>query len=225
MLDLEGSELESEEDIVPAERIKRVKDIDDGSRGSDVESGNDSEKVALIEYVKRSNQMEIENDSDSESEEEALSKYAKGSNRREEDNDSDSASGEATENEKRNEKKKKNGKRKQPIQPHVYRWRKAEPPQVDKNFYGNGYSLPPENVDQLTLIDYFEMFWKEDLNELISEQTNLYSVQQFGKSINTTPKEIEQLIGVQMQMSIVKLPRYDIYWASETKIPRVSEVM
>ena len=50
-------------------------------------------------------------------------------------------------------------------------------------------------------------------------------MQQSGKSINTTPKEIEQLIGAQMQMSIVKLPRYDMNWASETKIPRVSEVM
>ena len=69
------------------------------------------------------------------------------------------------------------------------------------------------------------MFWKEDLNELISEQTNLYSVQQAGKSINTKPKEIDQLIGVQMQMTIVKLPRYDMYWESESKIPRVSEVM
>ena len=121
-------------------------------------------------------------------------------------------------------KKELKRKRKQTVQPHVYRWHKAEP-QVDKNFYGNDYSLPPENVDQLTPIDYFEMFWKEHLNELISEQTNLYSVQQSGKSINTTPKEIGQLIGVQMQMSIVKLPRYDMYWASETKIPRVSQVM
>ena len=119
MLDLEGSEPESEEDIVPAERIKRVKDIDDGSRGSDVESGKDSEEEALIEYVKRSNQMEIDNDSDGESEEEALSKYSKGSNRREECSDSDSASGEATENGKRIEKKKKIGKRKQPVQPHL----------------------------------------------------------------------------------------------------------
>ena len=215
MSDLEGSESKSEEDILPAERIKRVKDIDDVCRGGDVESGNDSEEEALIEYVKISNQMEIDNDSDSETEEEALSKYAKGSNWREEDNDSDSASGEATENEKRTEEKKKNGRTKQPVQLHVYHWRKAEPPQVDKNFYGNDYSLPPENVDQLTPIDYFEMFWKEDLIELTSEQTNLYSVQQSGKRINTTPKEIEQLIGVQMQMSIVKLPRYDMYWASE----------
>ena len=69
------------------------------------------------------------------------------------------------------------------------------------------------------------MFWTEDLNELISGQTSLYSVQLSGKSINTTPKETEQLIGVQVQMSILKLPRYDMYWASETKIPLISEVM
>ena len=207
MSDLEGSEPQSEKDIVPAERIKFVKDVDDGSPGNDVESDNNIEEEALIEYVKRSNQMEIGNDSDSESKEEALSKYAKRSNRREEDNDADSASGEATENEKRTEKKKKkkNGKRKQPVQPHFYRWGKAEPQQVDKNFYGNDYSLPPENVDQLTPVEYFEMFWKEDLNELISEKANLYSVQQSGKSINTTTKEIEQLVGVQMQMSIYVL--------------------
>ena len=73
----------------------------------------------------------------------------------------------------------------------------------------------------MTPIDYIEMFWKDDLNELISEQTNLYSVQQSGKSISTAPKEIEQLIGVQMQMSIIKLPRYDMYWASETKIENI----
>ena len=50
-------------------------------------------------------------------------------------------------------------------------------------------------------------------------------MQQSGQSINTTPKEIEQLIGVLMQISIVKLPCYDMYWASETKIPCASEVM
>ena len=49
-LDLEGSEPESE---VPVDWIRRVKDIDDGSRGSHVESGNDSEEEALIQYVKR----------------------------------------------------------------------------------------------------------------------------------------------------------------------------
>ena len=33
MSHLEGSEPKSEEDIVPAEQIKHVKDIDDGSQG------------------------------------------------------------------------------------------------------------------------------------------------------------------------------------------------
>ena len=38
----------------------------------------------------------------------------------------------------------------------------------------------------------FKLFGKDNnLNELISEQTNLYSVQQNGKSVATTPGEIE----------------------------------
>ena len=38
---------------------------------------------------------------------------------------------------------------------------------------------------------HFKLFGKDDLNELISEQTTLYSVQQNGKSVATTPGEIE----------------------------------
>ena len=38
---------------------------------------------------------------------------------------------------------------------------------------------------------HFKLFGKDDLNELISEQTTLYSVQQNGKSVAITPGEIE----------------------------------
>ena len=39
---------------------------------------------------------------------------------------------------------------------------------------------------------YFKLFWKDDLNELISEQTNLYSGQQNGKSLATTPGKLSK---------------------------------
>ena len=48
MSDFEDSEPESEEDIVPAKRIKCVKDIDNGSQGSDVESGNNRKRKHLL---------------------------------------------------------------------------------------------------------------------------------------------------------------------------------
>ena len=72
---------------------------------------------------------------------------------------------------------------------------------------------------------YFKLFWKDDLNELISEQTNLYSVQQNGKSVATNPGEIEQFIGLQMYMSIVQLPTYNMYWESLTWFDPIGDDM
>ena len=61
------------------------------------------------------------------------------------------------------------------------------------------------------------MFWNKDLNKLIAEQTNLYSVQKDGKIIATTEDEIKQFIGIQMLNSHVDLSSYMIYWARETR--------
>ena len=72
---------------------------------------------------------------------------------------------------------------------------------------------------------YFKLFWKDDLNELISEQTNLYSVQQNGKSVATNPGEIEQFIELQMYMSIVQLPIYNMYWESLTWFDPIGDAM
>ena len=52
------------------------------------------------------------------------------------------------------------------------------------------------------------MFCNKDLNKLISEHTNLYSVQKHGNSIATTDNEIKPFIGIQMLMSLVDLPSY-----------------
>ena len=69
------------------------------------------------------------------------------------------------------------------------------------------------------------MFWKDDVNVLLSEQTNLYSVQRKGASLNTTSGEIEQFIGIQMYMSVIDFPAYRMYWALETRYPPIADVM
>ena len=50
------------------------------------------------------------------------------------------------------------------------------------------------------------MLWNKDLNKLIAELANLYSVQKDWKSIATTEDEIKQFIGIEMLMSLVDLP-------------------
>ena len=95
------------------------------------------------------------------------------------------------------------------------RWHKNKPP----TFKGENCSLPPDDVDTWTPLSYFKMFWKHDLNVILAEQTNIYSVQKTVSSLNTTAEETEQLIGIQMiYMSIIDFPNFGMYWANETSI-------
>ena len=107
---------------------------------------------------------------------------------------------------------------------HVPRWRCKAPPECNTEFLGKEFSLPPDDFDTWTPLSYFKLFWEDNLNELISEQTNLYSVQKKSKSISCTPGEIEQLIGVQMYMSVVDFPAYYMYWAIETRHAPIADV-
>ena len=51
------------------------------------------------------------------------------------------------------------------------------------------------NCDETPLI-YFKIFWNDKLTEQIEEQTNIYSFQKLGKTIQVTKEETEQLISI-----------------------------
>ena len=93
------------------------------------------------------------------------------------------------------------------------------------HFLWDEFSLPLDDLDTWTPLNYFKLFWKDELHELLSEQTNLSSFQKKSKSINVSPGEIEQFIGIHMFMSIINLPAFYMYWASETRYPPVADVM
>ena len=88
------------------------------------------------------------------------------------------------------------------------RWRKNKPPTPSYTFKGENVSLLPDDVGTWTPLSYFKMFWKHDLNVLLAEQTNIYSVEETGSSLNATVEEIEQLIGIQIYMSIIDFPNF-----------------
>ena len=108
---------------------------------------------------------------------------------------------------------------------YVPRWRNKAPPVFNSEYLGEEFTLPPVDCNSWTPLNYFELFWKADLNVLLSEQTNLYSVQRKGTSLKTTAGEIQQFIGLQMFMSILELPSYRMYWAKETRYPPIADVM
>ena len=92
-------------------------------------------------------------------------------------------------------------------------------------FKGEKFSLPPDDVDTWTPLSYFEVVWKHDLNVLLAEKTNISSIQKTGRSLNTTTKEIEQLIGIQICMSIIDFSNFCMYWANERRYPTIADIM
>ena len=52
---------------------------------------------------------------------------------------------------------------------------------------------------------YFKQFFDDDLIKHIADQTNLYSVQCTGKSINVDENEIQQYFGILLLIFVIKL--------------------
>ena len=74
-------------------------------------------------------------------------------------------------------------------------------------------------------IDFFKLFWTGNITQTLVEQTNLYSVEEQGKNISTCAKEIEQFLGMHILMGIMKLPDYNLYWASKTRNTKIADAM
>ena len=69
------------------------------------------------------------------------------------------------------------------------------------------------------------MFYKHDFNVLLAEQTNIYSAQKTGSSLNTTAEEIKQLIGIQIYIPIIDFPNFRMYLANEARYTIIADIM
>ena len=77
----------------------------------------------------------------------------------------------------------------------------------------------------MTPLQYSKLFWDDNILEHITHQTNLYTIQQSGKSIKSNAKEIEVFISIQMTMAIVKMSQYEMYWYLKFRCERFAIVM
>lgn len=77
----------------------------------------------------------------------------------------------------------------------------------------------------LSPLEYFRQLFDSKIVENIVYQTNLYSTQKNGTSINTNFNEIEQFFGIHMIMSIIKMPAFRMYWAHNTRYPTIADIM
>lgn len=84
----------------------------------------------------------------------------------------------------------------------------------------------PDHFEIDTPIDYFRDFYNTELLQNIVDQSNLFSVQKNpNKPLNLTIAELEQFLGICIGMSVYDLPRARMYWANDTRIDKIANVM
>ncbi|XP_064472448.1 piggyBac transposable element-derived protein 3-like [Ornithodoros turicata] len=64
-----------------------------------------------------------------------------------------------------------------------------------------------------------------DMIDNVVEETNYYSVQTTGKSLNVTAAEVEQFIGLYIMMGLVQMPSVRCYWETASRYEPIANVM
>ncbi|KAK3885607.1 hypothetical protein Pcinc_010198 [Petrolisthes cinctipes] len=73
---------------------------------------------------------------------------------------------------------------------------------------------------------YFNRFFTLQLIKHITYQTNLYATQKdVGTTFSTTEHEISNFVAILLYMGVVQLPSLDDYWAMDTRVPQVADIM
>lgn len=67
-----------------------------------------------------------------------------------------------------------------------------------------------------TPLVYFQRFVSEDMIQALTENSNQYSFQKTGTTINTNPKETEQIIAMYLNMGLMQMSGVHMYWESDT---------
>lgn len=109
-----------------------------------------------------------------------------------------------------------------------YKWRNCTfVPPADTLFRGDTKlpELPTLADGEITPYSLFKMFITVEMLQSVAEETNKYSVEKDGRSVNTTPLEMDQLIGMLFYMGLVQMPNLRSYWESDMWFEPVASVM
>lgn len=112
-------------------------------------------------------------------------------------------------------------KRKKKTPSTTYNWTKEDIPHINRDTTFE----PSSNSEVLDPLEYFTKFLSLDIMNDIVDQTNIYSTQAMGRCLNTNPKEITDFFSILLFMGVINLPSYEDYWASDTRIEQIAELM
>ncbi|XP_054602416.1 piggyBac transposable element-derived protein 2-like [Nothobranchius furzeri] len=82
---------------------------------------------------------------------------------------------------------------------------------------------PPEALQ--SPFQYFKMLFTDEMIDHIANHTNLYSAQELGDTIKTSPKEIEDFLSILLFMGVFNFPSLEDYWHHESRFSVIADIM
>ena len=82
-----------------------------------------------------------------------------------------------------------------------HHWSKHDSKSFDTVF--RELELEPPVDEECSPYEYFKRFVTNEMLQDIAEQTNIYSMQKYGKNVNLISKEVDKFIGVYFRMGLV----------------------
>ena len=103
----------------------------------------------------------------------------------------------------------------------IYHWQRQDTLHRACEFT-NEFSPSPETP---LIPQHLTKFLRNETQNDIVENTNLYSAQKRGQSVNSDSEEMKTLLGTQILIRIVQMLRYDAYSSQEIRYPLLADVM
>ncbi|XP_047103657.1 piggyBac transposable element-derived protein 3-like [Schistocerca piceifrons] len=101
-------------------------------------------------------------------------------------------------------------------------WEKCE------RFEGPQATFSPTEVaehNEKQIMDYFQLYFDLAFFKDTSELTNMRYLQQTGRSLKLSAKEVQIFIGATILMSCLRYPRVRMYWGKTTRVISITEIM
>ncbi|XP_050035995.1 piggyBac transposable element-derived protein 3-like [Dermacentor andersoni] len=76
-----------------------------------------------------------------------------------------------------------------------------------------------------SFMSYFRQFVTPSMMNAVVRETNLYSTQTTGKSLDVTESELEQFVGLNLLMGLVQMPSVRSYWEHATRFAPIADIM
>lgn len=87
----------------------------------------------------------------------------------------------------------------------------------------SGTFSEPDDLE--TPMELFRKLLTSNMLEMLVQQTNLYSTQTFGASVNTNISEVEQFLGIYLQIGLVQIANVRCYWERASRHSPIAYTM